>query len=322
MRRLERVDILMISVMLIWGMNYAIMKDAYSAFDPFAFTALRFVVAFAVVGAILKWKGISLRVDRADIPPLLGLGLLSCTAYQIFFVIGLSTTRAGNAALLGALSPIFTFLTSLCLRHERFSRRILGGILLSFAGVIAVVMFGSARIDFGGAIHGDAMIIISAVLWGVYPSVATRLAIKYDGMRLTFWMLLGGAASLLPILSPFLLRQDWSSIPLLAWGEFFYSIFLSIVYSYLVWVYAIKHLGASGTAIYSNLTIIVGLGGAWLILGERPAVAQIVGIALILSGVFIVRSRKEVTRKTRTNTENTEKDKLSAKTPRSKGANG
>jgi drug/metabolite transporter (DMT)-like permease len=292
MRRPDRVDALMTSVMLIWGMNYAIMKDAYSSFDPFAFTALRFAIAFCIVAAILKWRGVSLRVDRADIPPLLGLGLLSCTVYQIFFVIGLSTTRAGNAALLGALSPIFTFLTSIFLRHERFSKRVLGGILLSFAGVVAVVAFGSARIDFGGAIHGDAMVIISAVLWGIYPSLATRLAIKYDGMRLTFWMLLGGAASLVPLLFPFLLRQNWSSISILAWSEFGYSIFLSIVYSYLVWVYAIRHIGASGTAAYSNLTTIVALAGAWLILGEQPVLAQIVGVFLILGGVFIVRSRK------------------------------
>jgi drug/metabolite transporter (DMT)-like permease len=147
------------------------------------------------------------------------------------------------------------------------------------------------------------MIIVSAIIWGIYPSLATRLAIKYDGMRLTFWTLLGGAASLLPILSPFLFRQNWSSISVLAWSEFLYSIFLSIVYCYLVWVYAIKHIGASGTAVYSNLTTIVALGGAWLILGERPAIAQIVGVILIITGVFAVRSRIEETRKTRQNAE-------------------
>jgi drug/metabolite transporter (DMT)-like permease len=296
MRRPDRVDLLMVSVMLIWGLNYAVMKDAYASFNPFAFTALRFVIAVLCVTCILKLKGVSLAVDRKDIPPLLGLGILTHAAYQIIFVIGLSTTKAGNAALLGALSPIFTFFTSLFLGYERFSRGVLGGILLSFTGVIAVVVFGSARIEFGGAMHGDAMIILSAVLWGVYPSAATRLAIKYGGMRLTFWLLLGGTASLLPILAPSLLRQDWSAISGLAWAEFGYATFLSIVYSYLVWSHAIKHIGASGTAVYGNMTTIVALGGAWLILGERPALAQIIGVVLIFTGVFIVRSRKPESR--------------------------
>jgi drug/metabolite transporter (DMT)-like permease len=88
------------------------------------------------------------------------------------------------------------------------------------------------------------------------------------------------------------MAQDWSAIPAQGWWAFCYSTFLSIVYCYLAWSFAIERSGVSRTAIYSNVTPIVALLGGWMLLGEQPALAQVTGIALILAGVFIVRSHK------------------------------
>jgi drug/metabolite transporter (DMT)-like permease len=64
------------------------------------------------------------------------------------------------------------------------------------------------------------------------------------------------------------------------------------VYSYLVWSFALEHIGVARTAVFSNLTPMVALLGGWLLLGEKPAWAQFAGIALILGGIFIVRSTR------------------------------
>ncbi len=288
------MDLLLLSVIFIWGMNFAVMKRMYDYFDPYAFTCARFIVATATLLLILKFLKLPLHVDLADIPAITGLGMLANTIYQMVFNAGLARTKAGNAALLGAAAPIFAYLVGIILKRERYSHRVLVGIMLSFAGAGIIVMFGADEITLGANWRGDLMIIISAVCWGWYTGSAARLAIKYGALRLTAWMMLTGTLLMIPLFLHSTLRQDWLSVPLVGWAGYAYSTFLSIVYSYLIWSFSLERIGVSGTAVYSNLTPMVAMLGGWFLLGEDPAIAQFAGIALILGGVFIVRLKKPV----------------------------
>jgi drug/metabolite transporter (DMT)-like permease len=136
------------------------------------------------------------------------------------------------------------------------------------------------------------MVLASAVCWGLYSGASARLIVKYGALRVTHWIMLTGTLAMLPVMTPWALRQDWSSIPPIGWLAFSYSTFLSIVYCYLMWSHGIRRIGVSRTVVYSNITPMVALFGAWSILGEAPAPGQFAGVALILTGVFIVRSQK------------------------------
>jgi drug/metabolite transporter (DMT)-like permease len=287
-----RVDLLLLSVTLIWGMNFAVMKRMYVYFNPYAFTFLRFIVAVSVLLVVLKVRGLSLRIDWIDLPAITGLGLLANTIYQLLFVTGLAHTRAGNAALLGSPAPIFAYMMGVVLKREFYSHRVLAGILLSFTGVAMIVLFGTKEVALGANWQGDLMILASALCWGWYTGAAARLAAKYGAFRLTVWLMLTGTILMFPPFWTSLMNQDWHAIPPAGWLGFTYSTFLSIVYCYLIWSFALQHVGVSRTAIYSNLTPMVALFGGWFLLGEVPAIAQYVGVALILSGIFIVRVKK------------------------------
>jgi len=287
-----RADLMLASVTMIWGINFSVMKDAYTCFDPLAFTTLRFIVAVIALYVVLRWRGISLQVDRRDLPALIGFGVLSNTVYQVLFVIGLAGTRAGNAGLLMASSPVFAYLTGVVLKRETFRRRVLVGILLSMAGVSAVIAFGPRGISLGQASRGDILILLSAVCWGCYTGAAARLILKYGALRLTFWVMLTGTAGMLLFLAPFLLGQNWAAITVRCWSGFLYSALLAIVFGYITWTYALQHLGVARTAVYSNVTPILALLAGWMLLGEQPVAAQLAGVVMILGGVYFVRTRR------------------------------
>jgi drug/metabolite transporter (DMT)-like permease len=289
---LSRVDFLLLTVIMVWGMNFPIMKAMYVYFDPYAFACSRFILATATLLVILKLLGLPFHIEIADLPAITGLGLLANTIYQALFNTGLAHTKAGNAALLGSAAPIFAYLTGVLLKREGYSHRVLVGIVLSFAGVGVIVLFGSKEIALGANWRGDLMIIVSSLCWGWYTGAAARLAIKYGALRLTLWLMLTGTLLMIPLFLPSMLHQDWLSVPFTGWAGFAYSAFLSIVYSYLIWSFALQHIGVSRTAVYSNLTPMVALFGGWLLLGERPALAQFGGMALILGGILIVRVGK------------------------------
>jgi drug/metabolite transporter (DMT)-like permease len=285
-------DLLLMTVVTIWGFNFAVMKLVYRWFHPIAFNAVRFVIASAVMVVLLKLLGIPLRMDRQDFRGIGRLGFVSNAMYPFVFVLGLARTKAGNAALFMALTPIFAYLIGVFKKQEKLSFSVLVGIVISLGGVMALILFGSGEVSFGMTWTGDLLMVTSAFLWGWYSAEQTRFLPKYGAIRLTVFSMLLGTAMLIPLSIPWVISQDWSAIAPRAWIGLGYSALLSIVYSYFIWAYALSRIGVAHTSVFNNVTPIIALIGGWLLLGEEPSAAQLTGVVLVLTGVFMVRSRK------------------------------
>jgi drug/metabolite transporter (DMT)-like permease len=290
-RKLYIVDLLLLTVVTIWGMNFAVMKVAYRSFHPLAFNAVRFLMCSVIMAGLMKLRPPKVRFERKDLKSILWLGFLVNTLYQFLFVLGLDRTKAGNASLVLALVPIFAFLIGVFTRQEAFSRRVVAGIVISFAGVGVIVGLGSAGLSLSGTWRGDLMMIGAAFVWGWYTARSIPLLMKYGWFAVTGWMIIAGAALLVPLSMPWLLNQNWSAIEPSAWVALSYSSLLSILFTYCGWAYALVTVGTTHTSMFNNVTPIVALFGGWFLLGEQPVAAQILGIGLVLTGLFLVRSR-------------------------------
>lgn len=286
------VDLLLISAVMIWGFNFALMKLMYRYFHPIAFNALRFVISSITMMLLLKFRGENPRLDRTDVRGILWLGFLGNTLYPFIFVLGLDRTTAGNAALLMALTPVFAFLIGVAMKREHFSSGVLMGIILSIAGAAAIVVFGSSKFSFTSAWTGNLLMIGAAVCWGWQSAESTRFLPKYGPIRLTVSTMIAGTAFMAPLSIPWLATQNFRGIPPVAWLGLGYSALLSITYAYFVWAYALNTIGVAHTSVFNNVTPIVALLAGWFLLAEKPSLSQLAGVVLVLVGVFMVRSRK------------------------------
>lgn len=275
-------------MVVIWGVNFAVVKRALGAFEPLAFNALRFAIAAAFVYAVLR-RGGPLRVpERRDVPRILLLGLLGNVLYQMAFILGLDRTRAGNASVMLALTPVFTGLLSAALGHERTGIRAWVGAAVSVVGV-ALVTGGTLR--FAGAdFAGDLILVGAAATWAMYTVGARPLIARYGSVPVTAWTLWVGAVGLGVLGIPALLRQEWSGLGTAAWGGLAFSALFAIGLAYLIWYRGVERIGNTRTAVFSNLTPLVALSVGALWLGERPTALSLVGAALVLGGVMGVRS--------------------------------
>src|SRR6266540_3369603 len=95
-RKAYIVDFLLITAVLIWGFNFALMKLMYRYFHPIVFNAVRFMISSMTMMLLLKFRGESLHIDRRDISGVLWLAFLANTLYPFLFVLGLDRTTAGN----------------------------------------------------------------------------------------------------------------------------------------------------------------------------------------------------------------------------------
>jgi drug/metabolite transporter (DMT)-like permease len=274
----------------IWGINFTVVKVVLRELDPLALNALRFPLAAAALGLLVRGTPGPHLPDRTDVGRLILLGILGNVGYQICFIIGIDWTLAGNASLLLATTPVWTVILSSAAGHERPGVWVFAGIAGTFAGMVLVVVGrGDGLALDSETFRGDLLIIVASILWSIF-TVAGRTPIRrYGALRVTTWTVWIGTPILVLMGLPSLARTELSAVPMPVWAGVVYAGLLSIGLAYLLWYRGVQKLGNSRTAIYSNLVPVAALITAWIWLREVPTPLQLVGAAVILAGLSLAR---------------------------------
>ncbi|HYH79811.1 MAG TPA: EamA family transporter [Longimicrobium sp.] len=276
-------------MVVVWGVNFAVVKAALASFGPLAFNALRFCIASVLVAAVLSSRGGLGLPAREHRWRFVGLGLLGNVVYQMGFILGLGRTPAGTASLILAITPVLTALLSTVTGHERPGMRTWGGAVLSISG-IALVTGTGARASGSQPLVGPLILVAAACAWAAYTVGARGMVQVYGSIRTTAWTLWVGTIALVVVGAPELARQDWASLDWRAWGGLVFSAVFAIGLAYLIWYRGVEKIGNTRTAIFSNLTPVVAMIAAAVLLNEHPSKWALLGAALTLTGVMVVRS--------------------------------
>src|SRR4051794_19110358 len=139
-------DLLLLTMVTLWGMNFAVSKYAISHFfTPLAYSASRFTLATAAFTGVAYAHERSLYVDRRSLRVMAALGACVILANQVAFIYALQLSSASTVALLFGTMPVFAALAS----RERLGGRHWLAAAVSFGGV-ALVASGAQ-----GGISGD-----------------------------------------------------------------------------------------------------------------------------------------------------------------------
>jgi drug/metabolite transporter (DMT)-like permease len=287
----RRVQLVLLLMVLIWGINFPVAKAALAELPPTVFNALRFPLAALTLYAAIRFRGTVPLPAPEDRRRVLLLGLLGNVFYQQFFIFGLNNTRAGTASVLLAATPILTALFSAMAGHERVQARTWAGVLATFAGILLVVATGGDHDAGRSSFLGDALMLGASLSWAFYTVGSRDLIARYGALPFTAWTLWVGTAGLCLIGLPQLVRTDLSTVSPAAWVGVVYAGALSIGVAYLIWYHGVSRLGNTRTAAYSNLTPLVALLAAWVQLGEVPTAGQLAGAAVIIGGVTVAQAR-------------------------------
>jgi drug/metabolite transporter (DMT)-like permease len=95
--------------------------------------------------------------------------------------------------------------------------------------------------------------------------------------------------SLLIVSAPDLIHLQPADVPLRVWPAVLYCGVLSSGMGYLIESYAFRTLGPVRTSSYSNFTPIVAAAAAFIVLGEALKPGVLIGVALTVIGVLLVR---------------------------------
>ncbi len=286
----HQTELLLAGMVFVWGANFSIVKVTLRSLPPLTFNALRFLIATTLLIGILRWQRHPLRVARGDVWRVIAIGVVGHGLYQVFFIQGLAHTTAANASILMSTVPVFVALFSVVLRIERVTLQRWAGILLSFVGIVLVIVGGGGKISLDTAhLLGDLLMLGAAVTWAVYTVASKRMLVRYTPLHLTAITMVPGTAVLVVLAFPGLVSQSWASVGPAAWAGLAYSAVFSIVVAYLIWFTAVQRIGNARTAIYSNGVPVVASLLSWAVLREPFGILQAIGGVIILTGLTLAQ---------------------------------
>jgi drug/metabolite transporter (DMT)-like permease len=276
---------------LIWGANMAIIKIGARELAPLFMAGLRSLVASACLYIWMKAKGVTLFPSKRILVHGIVVGLLFGSEFGLIYV-GLGYTLASRTYILVYTSPFFVALGAhFFLEGDRLNPWKAGGLILAFAGVVALFMkdLGSFSLS---ALPGDLMALAGGALWGsttVY--VKKYLSHRTVPLQTLFYQVLFSAPLLL-FMSVVLEDTIVSSFSLAAGFSVFYQCIIVAFLSYLVWFKLIHRYPVSLLHGFSFFTPVFGvfLSGA-LILGEVVSPSLIVALALVSLGTVLVNRK-------------------------------
>ena len=280
----------------LWASTFIVTKHAFAELAPLAFTFVRFALMTALAFAVLFARGRSWRIARRDLPRFALAGLTGYTFYQLGFVLGLERTSPFTSSLLIAMVPLFT-LVILAARGERPPARGWIGLAVALTGVVIFLADPWGR-GAEASLVGAALSIGAAVMFALYGVVNRPLARDYPPETYTAYTLLAGSIPLMLVATPSALAQDWGAVSALGWLEIGYMVVLPVYVAYMLWNWAIARRGAAAATSFSLLVPIAsGSLSAWLF-GEQFGVGKLLGAALVLAGLAIIRTRNRARGKT------------------------
>jgi drug/metabolite transporter (DMT)-like permease len=282
----------LVGAQILFGCFHVIGKAVLREVPPLALAGLRVLVAAPILTA-MAWRHDHVIPARRELMTIGLLGLLGVFANQLLFILGLQRTTAISASILMLSVPVFAAAAGALLGIERLGWRRLTGTAVTVIG--ALVLLDPRRLSGGAsALTGDALILGNGLCYALFIVLQRPVFTRLPWRTVIAWSFLLGGLPVLPLALPSLLRLDPSTLSLGALGGVAYVTLGATVGAYALSTWAVRRSSPSLVAAATTLQPVVAVALGSVVLGERLAVGQVIGFALIATGLSFVTARTRV----------------------------
>ncbi|WP_245981055.1 EamA family transporter [Hydrogenophaga borbori] len=275
-----------LAVVVIWGLNFVVMKLGLQAVSPMLLGALRFAAAslpflLFVKPPPLPWRFIA------------GYGLVQGLGQFGFLFLGLQLgMTAGMASVVMQTQAFFTLLLAVPLLGERVRAHQWLGLGVALAGLLLIA---SAHGEGPGqmTLAGFVLTLSAAAMWALSNIVARRASqiARYEPFPFVVW------SSVFPIVpfalialatdGPASLQRQLHGMGPGAWFAVVYLALAATLLAYSLWTRLLQRHAATRVTPFSLLVPVVGLWAAWVAYGEAPLGLQWLGTGAVLLGLVV-----------------------------------
>ena len=269
------------TTILCWSLAFIFTKLAMQHFSPYSLGLWRYAAASAALLPVairkkLQWP------RKKDAVWFLLSGALGFFLYMIVFNIGNSTVTAATASLVLATTPVLTALMARLFFKERLRGYQWLAVGVEFSGILLLTLLnGTLAIN-----EGVLWLFAAALSLSLYNLIQRRLTKIYSPLQAVVYSIFAGTL-MLCIFLPLGVKEAQTAPPV----YWLYVALLGVLPSalaYVTWSVAFqKALRTSYVSNYMFITPFLSSAIAFLIAGEVPDKATLIGGAVILSGMVL-----------------------------------
>lgn len=284
--------LLLLTLGIIWGGSFYFVGVAVKHLPPLTIVWIRVGLAALTLWAVLIIFNIPFPVTTKSWLALLGMGLLNNAIPFSLIVWGQTQIESGLASILNATTPVFTVLIAgLLLSDEKFSTTKLVGVLLGLAGTI--ILIGPDMLSNNEDNLLAKLAVLAAALSYGFAAVFGR-RFKSLGIH-PIATAAGQVTASTILLAPLVIALEQPfSLPMPGIQAWFSLISLAVICTAFAYILYFKILSSSGATNLSLVTLIVPVSAVLLgyfFLHERLSGMQILGMAVIGSGLIVIDGR-------------------------------
>ena len=177
---------------------------------------------------------------------------------------------------------------------EHSSRKQVLGIIISFSGAILLIALGENGLAEETASFLGFFLIIVAVVSGGLVDVYTRLHMTdCDAADLTMIRTITAAVIMLPV-AWFVDGFNLSGIAFSGWLGLLYATIAGTIMAFFLSLYNIQKFGVTTASTVTYIIPLFATVGGWLLLDEIVTSGMLIGMSLIIVGVWILNRRTHI----------------------------
>jgi len=276
-------------VTFLWSTSWILIKWGLSEIPALMFAGLRYGLAFVILlpGLWRHRKEVS-SLSLADWGWLALLGIFLYALTQGAQFLTLRQLDAIPFSLVLSFTPLLVACASAITLKERLRPMQWGGLAAMLGG--AALYF-----CFEGGVLGSALGFLFAGITLTAGTIASLLGRAVNRRKLASPIVITGISmgiGAVLLLVGGLLSGGVPRLALSNWGIIGWLAAVNTAFAFTLWNHSLRALTATESSVVNNTMLIQIAILAWIFLGESPSSVQILGLALVASGAWLVQRRR------------------------------
>jgi drug/metabolite transporter (DMT)-like permease len=270
---------------VLWGCSGAIFKLGLQTMDPFIFGYLRFIMASFIIGFILLISKKLSPLNHVDSIQIMSLSFFGVFVKIALLLFALPHISAVLVSLIFASVPIIAYMLSLIVFKEKFIAKTCIGMCVAAVGLlIAITATSTTTFVFNGYVW----LMLLSMLLEVWFLLASKKSLSHiEPLNYTFYTFVVAAICFFPFAYGMIIAGAAVAINQVALSSLLYAVIGSSVLAYFLYGYGLKHTKSTKASVLIFLDPVSAFIIAPLLLKEQTNAMQIIGICIVIIGVYI-----------------------------------
>lgn len=274
--------------MIFWSFSFVWIKVVYEAYGPLTTILFRLIISSGLLFAFTILTRKLQKIQPGDLKMFILLAFFEPFLYFMGESFGLMYVSSTVAAVIVATIPLFAPLTAWYFYKEKLSRSNLTGLIITFFGVSLVVL--DTSFSFKASPLGVSLEFLAVLGALGYSSILKGISHRYNTFSIIAYQNIIGAILFLP----FWLGFEYNSFMQVPFHEEAFGAIVKLAifastFAFILFTFSIRNMGINKSNVFINAIPVFVAIFAFFILGDTLDYHQMIGIAIVISGLFLAQ---------------------------------